>query len=97
MFGLAAIQPLPQETPPLAEVRLTGITTFGGKRALLSIHLRTATVTGVVTVGQCVGSVTVLAIDEAAGSVTVDNLGTVMVLKLGGNTREHFTVRRAGA
>jgi hypothetical protein len=90
IFGLKPPLPFPPETPtaPLAKVRLVGITTFGGKRALLNVHwpanppAPANTVGCILKLGQREGPITVLDINEAAGCVKVDNVGTVLMLVL---------------
>ena len=90
VFGLRPILPPHYEPPPapLAKVKVVGITTFGGKRALLDVHLPAnppepaKEVASILTVGQREGKIRVLEIDEVAGCVKVDNDGTVMTLVL---------------
>ena len=74
---------------PLAKVKAVGITTMlGDKRALLKVYLPAIPpepakeVSHILTVGQREGPIEVLEIAERAGSVTVNNAGTVMVLRL---------------
>lgn len=71
----------PPWTPPptpLAEVRIVGITTFGGKHALLKVRLPATSpepakeLSCILTVGQRKGPVEVLEINEDARSVTVN-------------------------
>jgi len=90
VFGLVPPQP-PRDEPapvPLAKVRIVGITTFGGKCALLEVRLPASPpepgkrLACVLTVGQQAGPITVLEIDEITGTVKVDNRGTAMMLRL---------------
>ena len=74
---------------PLARVKAVGITTMlGDKRALLKVYLPATPpepakeLSCILTVGQREGPIEVLEIDEMAGSVRVNNSGTVMVLTL---------------
>jgi hypothetical protein len=91
VFRLKPPQPQRMELPPapLARVKVVGITTFpGDKRALLKVYLPAIPpepakeVSCILTVGQREGPIEVLEIAERAGSVTVNNAGTVMVLRL---------------
>jgi hypothetical protein len=65
-----------------------GITTLGGKRVLLKVRFPaqpSAPASGascILTVGQREGPIEVLEIDEATGSVKINNSGAVMVLTL---------------
>jgi hypothetical protein len=78
-----------RETPPVAlpKIILAGITTFPNGRSVL-LKVRVPAGTGeparewscILTEGQRAGPVEVLQIDERAGSVKVNNSGTVMVL-----------------
>ena len=77
--------------PPVLElprIRLVGITTFGGKRALLEVYLPAKPpepareLSCILTVGQREGPIEVLEVDEFAGRVTVRNSGKVMLLTL---------------
>ena len=90
VFGLVTPQP-PVRVPsplPLAKVRVVGITTFAPKRALLDVRLPAnpsepgKKLPCILQTGQQAGPITVLEIDEAAGTVKVDNDGTIMVLRL---------------
>jgi len=91
VFGLRP-PPTPAPTtnpaPPLPKITLTGITTIlDNKRALMKVA-PTALKPGdtnkewslILTEGQREGDIEVLQIDERAGSVKVNNAGTVMVL-----------------
>ena len=90
VFGLVPAQALPRETAPapLAKIKLAGITTLGGKRALLDVRLSatpsdvSSKLSCILKEGERAGPVTALEIDEVGGSVKVDNNGTVMVVKL---------------
>ncbi len=72
----------------LPRIKLMGITTFGGKLALLKIYLparppETASeFSCILALGQRRGVIQVLEVDELAGSVKVDNSGTEMLLTL---------------
>ena len=97
VFGLRPPGPTVTVPPPapLPEVKLVGITTIlGDKRALLKVHLLAKPphpaedLSCVLTVGEREGPVEVLAIDEVARNVTVNNSGTVMVVKLGEESPE---------
>jgi hypothetical protein len=91
VFGLTAARTEPPEPPraPLPKVDLVGISTFGGKSALLNVHLPAdppepaRLLACILKVGQREGPITVLEIDEVAGSVKVDNAGTVMLVVFG--------------
>lgn len=91
VFGLRppAAQPAPTNPPaPLPKITLTGITTIlGNKRALMKVlppgakpGALTKEESLILTEGQREGEVEVLQIDEHAGSVKVNNSGTVMTL-----------------
>jgi hypothetical protein len=74
---------------PLPGVTPVGITTIlGDKRVLLKVHFPARPTepakeaSCILTVGQREGAIEVLEIDETAGSVKVNNSGTVMVLTL---------------
>jgi len=91
VFGLVSAQPQVKDPPPtpLAKVRVVGITTMlGDRRALLKVSLPALPpepakeFSCILTVGQREGPVEVLEIDERAGSVRVNNSGTVAVLTL---------------
>ena len=76
---------LPQA--PLPKIMLVGITTLvQDKRALLKVEFPAQPpepakeVSCILTVGQRVGPIEVLAIDETAGTVRVNNSGTEMLL-----------------
>jgi len=90
LFGLRPPQLATNEPPPpqLTKILLTGITTIlGDKRALMKT-LMPAGKPGeqakeqslILSEGQREGEIEVLAIDEHAGSVKVDNSGTIMTL-----------------
>jgi hypothetical protein len=78
--------PPPVQPVPLTKVKLVGITTLGDRRALLKVYLPTIPpepakeVSYILAVGQRDGPIEVLDIDEVAGTVKVNNSGTVMVL-----------------
>jgi len=93
VFGLKPPPPLVRETAPQPQVPkivLTGITTIlGNKRALMKTQPtpgkpgeQTKELSLILTEGQREGDIEVLQIDEKAGSVKVDNSGTVMTLTL---------------
>ena len=78
---------------PLPQVRPTGVTTIlEDKRALLRVSYPARPpepareVSCILTVGQREGPIEVLAIDEKAGSIKINNSGTVMVLTLAGDS-----------
>ena len=91
VFRLRA-PPRQEPAPPAAllpKVTTSGITTMlPGKRVLLKVSYPSRSpepakeVSSVLTVGQREGPIEVLAIDETAGSVKVNNSGTIMVLTL---------------
>lgn len=101
VFGL---RPPPRQeaaTPPapLPGVTPVGITTIlGDKRVLLKVRLPARPpepakeASCILTVGQREGPIEVLEIDETAGSVKVNNSGTVMVLTLGKDGPRQSTV-----
>src|SRR5262249_50667822 len=70
--------------PPPPKITLTGITTFGGKRALMKLNTppkpgdQAKELFLTLKEGQREGEVEVLAIDEKAGTVKVDDYGTIM-------------------
>jgi hypothetical protein len=74
--------------PPLPRIKLVGITTFGGKWALLKVYLPARPpepareFSCILAVGQRSGVVQVLEVDELAGSVKVSNSGKEMLLTL---------------
>ena len=86
----------PQQTPvpTVPEVLLPKVTPLGittilpGKRVLLKVYFPSRPpepakeVSCILTVGQREGPIEVLAIDETAASVKVNNSGTIMVLTL---------------
>ncbi|HVV73797.1 MAG TPA: hypothetical protein VHI52_20200 [Verrucomicrobiae bacterium] len=90
LFGLRAPPPATNEPPPpqLTKILLTGITTIlGDKRALMKTLLppgkpgeQAKEQSLILSEGQREGEIEVLAIDETAGSVKVNNSGTVMTL-----------------
>jgi hypothetical protein len=91
VFRLKAPEPIRVELPPtpLARAKVAGITTFpADKLALLKVYLPAIPpepakeVSCILTVGQRQGPIEVVEIDEAAGSVKVNNSGTVQVLTL---------------
>src|ERR1019366_1423753 len=91
VFRLKAPEPIRVELPPtpLARVKVAGITTFpADKLALLKVYLPAIPpepakeVSCILAVGQRVGPIEVVDIDEAAGSVKVNNWGTVQLLTL---------------
>jgi hypothetical protein len=73
---------------PLPRIKLVGITTFGGKLALLKVYLPAkppepaSEFSCILAVGQRSGVIQVLEVDELAGSVKVNNSGTEMLLTL---------------
>jgi hypothetical protein len=77
------------DPPALPRIKLVGITTFGGKRALLRVYLPARPpepareFSCILTVGQRSGVIQVLEVDELAGSVKVSNSGKEMLLTLG--------------
>ena len=90
-FGLRPPPPYKPEVPPppLARVKVVGLTTMlGDRRALLKIFPpgqpqgAVKAVSCILKEGQREGAVEVLAIDERAGSVKVSNGGTVTILVL---------------
>jgi hypothetical protein len=80
---------IPHPEPPLPVVKLVGISTFHGARALLKITMPAEPrqppkeTSCILTVGQRHGPVEVLAINDEARTATVNNSGTMMVLELG--------------
>ena len=88
------LRPLSRQDPgppaaPQPKVTVGGITTIlGDKRVLLKMHFPAGPpepakeVSCILTVGQREGLIEVLEIDETAGSVKINNSGTVMVLTL---------------
>jgi hypothetical protein len=88
VFRLQPMQlhPTVAPPPPLAKVRLVGITTLGDKRALLKVRLPAnppapaKEISCILAVGQWDGPVEVLEIGEVAGTVKVKNSETVMML-----------------
>ena len=91
VFGLVPAKRQATDPPPspLARVKAVGITTMlGDRRALLKVYLPAVPpepakeVSCMLTVGQREGPIEVLEIAERAGSVTVNNAGTVTVLRL---------------
>ena len=91
VFGLVPVPTQVTVVPPapLPKVQPVGITTMlGDKRALLKVSVPAMPpepakeLSCILTVGQREGHIEVLAIDERAGSVTVNNSGTVQVLTL---------------
>jgi hypothetical protein len=91
VFGLRPppAQAQPPNTPvPLPKITLTGITTIlESKRALMKVApsgskpgAAAAELSLILTEGQREGDIEVLQIDEKAGSVKVNNSGTVMLL-----------------
>lgn len=91
VFGLVPVPTQVKAVPPasLPKVQPVGITTMlGDKRALLKVSVPAMPpepakeLSCILTVGQREGPIEVLEIDERAGSVTVDNSGTVQVLTL---------------
>jgi hypothetical protein len=89
-FGLKAPEVVHNEPPPpqLPRLILTGITTIlGNKRALMKEQepglrpgQQAQELSLILTEGQREGNVEVLLIDELAGSVRVNNSGTIMTL-----------------
>lgn len=73
---------------PLPRIKLVGITTFSGKRALLKVYLparppeSASEFSCILAVGQRSGVIQVLEVDELAGSVKVNNSGKEMLLTL---------------
>ena len=91
VFGLVPVPTQVKAVPPapLPKVQPVGITTMlGDKRALLKVSVPAMPpepakeLSCILTVGQREGPIEVLEIDERAGSVTVNNSGTVQVLTL---------------
>jgi hypothetical protein len=90
IFGLKPppAPPGPEETKaPPPKIKLTGITTIlGRKQALLLVEVPAKPPQGareesyILTEGQRDGDIEVLAIDEKAGTVKVDNRGTILTL-----------------
>ena len=83
------VVPEPAPAGDTAELRLTGITTFGGKRALIVATTRQANTNTpaaaqwmTLAEGQRNGPVEVLAIDEQARTVKVNNNGSVATLAM---------------
>ena len=74
---------------PLPKIKLVGITTFGGKWALLKIYLPArppapaTEFSCILAVGQRSEDIQVLEVDELAGRVKVRNSSTEMLLTLG--------------
>jgi hypothetical protein len=91
VFGLLPPQQPPDpRPPPLPRITLVGITTIlQDKRALLKVQFPAQPpepgkeVSCILTLGQREGPIEVLAIDETAGSVRVNNSGTEMLLSFG--------------
>ena len=88
-FGLKPPLKPEANTPPpqLAKIVLTGITTIlGNKRALMKVHpggtkpAEAKENSLILTEGQREGDIEVIEIDESAGSVKVNNAGTIMTL-----------------
>jgi hypothetical protein len=76
--------------PPIPDINLTGITTIlGNKRALLKVPAKPPKQpkeeSYILTEGQSEGDIEVLQIDEVAGSVKVNNHGTVQTLDFASN------------
>jgi hypothetical protein len=90
LFGLKPPEPMKEiSTPPqVPKIILTGITTIlGNKRALMKTQPQPGKpgeqakeLSLILTEGQREGEIEVLQIDETAGSVKVNNSGTVMTL-----------------
>lgn len=90
IFGLKPPPPpvRPEDVkPPVPKVWLTGITTIlGNKRALLKVQIpakppqQAKEESYILTEGQSEADIEVLAIDEVAGTVKVDNHGTIQTL-----------------
>ena len=88
VFRLKAPQPRPRTAAlrHCPESSWLASRPFGDKRALLKVYLPAnppepaKEVSCILTVGQREGPIEVLEIDEVAGSVKVNNSGTVMVL-----------------
>jgi hypothetical protein len=89
VFGLGLLVAQHPGLPPapLPKIMLVGITTIlQDKRALLTVQFPAQPpepakeVSCIVTLGQRQGPIEVLAIDEATGSVRVNNSGTEMLL-----------------
>jgi hypothetical protein len=89
VFGLGplAAQPTGPPPPPLPGIMLVGISTIlPNKRALLKVEFPAQPpepareVSCTLTLGQREGPIEVLAIDETAGTVRVNNSGTEMLL-----------------
>jgi hypothetical protein len=84
---------------PLPGVTPVGVTTIlGDKRVLLKVHIPARPpepvkeLSCILTVGQRVGPIEILEIDETAGSVKVNNSGTVVVLTLAKDGPRQSTV-----
>jgi hypothetical protein len=89
VFGLGSLAVKPPDPPqaPLPSITLVGITTIlQDKLALLKVQFPAQSsepakeVSCTLTLGQRVGQIEVLAIDETTGSVRVNNSGTEMLL-----------------
>jgi len=88
------LQPIPQQPvvkprPALPAIRLIGITTIlGDKRAILRVRLpanygETVREQSLILIeGNSEGAITVTEIDEIAGTVRLNNSGTMMLLSL---------------
>jgi hypothetical protein len=105
VFNLTPEPPPPgPPAPPLPEITLTGITTiFSDKRALLKIHYPpgpaglTKEEEWILKLGERVGAVEVLAIDEKAGWVEVSNNGTIMTITFPPPGQEHHAAAATAA
>lgn len=85
VFGLRPPPPAPPPpAPPLPKLTLTGITTLVASQALLKIQFPAHPGAAarqeecILKVGESCGPVRLLEINASAGSVKVDNSGTVM-------------------
>jgi hypothetical protein len=95
VFGLVPIPPAPRpedNKPPPAKITLAGITTFaGGPRALLKVTspprpgVKPEEQSLILAVGQREGEIEVLEIDQQAGTVKVENFGTITTVDFENN------------
>lgn len=105
VFNLTPVPPPPgPPAPPLPEITLTGIPTiFADKRALLKIHYppglagQTKEEDCILKLGQRVGALEVLDIDEKAGRVRVSNNGTIMTITFPPPGQEDHTAATTAA
>ncbi len=105
IFHLTPVPPPPgPPPPPLPEITLTGITTIlADKRALVKIHYPAGPAGPakeeefILKPGERAGAVEVLAIDEKAGRVEVNNHGTVMTITFKPLGPEHHAAMATAA